>query len=55
MKVLGYVRVSSVVQKIKGNSIKMQLGKIDGYCKLNDYDLVVVTDTNFKIISNLIQ
>ena len=42
MKVLGYVRVSSVVQKLKGNSIKMQLSKIDGYCKLNDYDLVDV-------------
>jgi len=42
MKVLGYVRVSSVVQRMKGNSIKMQISKLNGYCKLNDYDLVEV-------------
>jgi site-specific DNA recombinase len=40
MKVLGYVRVSSVTQKIKNNSIPLQKRKINDYCKLNDFDLV---------------
>ena len=42
MKVIGYVRVSSVVQRDKGNSIKMQYSKINDYCKLNDYNLIDV-------------
>ena len=42
MKVLGYVRVSSVTQKIKNNSIPLQKRKINDYCKLNDFDLVEV-------------
>lgn len=46
MKVIGYVRVSSVVQRDKGNSIKMQYGKIRDYCKLNDYDLIEVYEDN---------
>ena len=46
MKVIGYVRVSSVVQRDKGNSIRMQYKKIKGYCKLNDYDLMEVYEDN---------
>lgn len=42
MKVLGYVRVSSVTQKIKNNSIPLQKRKINDFCKLNDFDLVEV-------------
>ena len=42
MKVLGYVRVSSVTQKIKNNSIPLQKRKINDYCKLNDFNLVEV-------------
>ena len=42
MKVLGYVRVSSITQKIKNNSIPLQKRKINDYCKLNDFDLVEV-------------
>jgi len=40
MKVLGYVRVSSYLQKKKGNSIGMQKKKINEYCVLNDYELI---------------
>jgi len=40
MKVLGYVRVSSEMQKKKNNSIPLQKKKINGYCKLNDFDLI---------------
>ena len=42
MKLLGYVRVSSVTQKIKNNSIPLQKRKINDYCRLNDYELVEV-------------
>lgn len=42
MRVLGYVRVSSVVQRDKGNSIKMQMKKVEEYCSLNDFELVDV-------------
>jgi site-specific DNA recombinase len=41
MKVLGYIRVSSVVQ-IKGYSLKLQSDKIKEYCKLMDLELVEV-------------
>ena len=40
MKVIGYVRVSSINSKIKGNSIKSQIKKIKDYCRLNDLELV---------------
>lgn len=40
MKVLGYVRVSSFNQKIKKNSIPLQIKKINDYCRLNEYDLI---------------
>ena len=39
-KVIGYVRVSSLIQKEKGNSIPNQISKIKSYCKLNDYELI---------------
>ena len=39
-KVIGYVRVSSLVQKEKGNSIPNQIEKIKSYCKLNGHELV---------------
>jgi len=39
-KEIGYVRVSSLVQKEKGNSIPNQIEKIKSYCKLNGYELV---------------
>lgn len=38
--VIGYVRVSSTIQKEKGNSIPNQINKIKSYCKLNDYELI---------------
>lgn len=41
MKVLGYIRVSSVIQ-IKGYSLKLQKDKIKEYCKLMDLELVEV-------------
>ena len=40
MKILGYVRVSSELQKKKNNSIPLQKKKISEYCKLNDFQLI---------------
>lgn len=42
MKILGYVRVSSVTQRDKGSSIKMQINKVNDFCKLNDYELLEI-------------
>lgn len=42
MKVIGYVRVSSVTQREKNNSIPLQKKKIEEYCKLNDYELLEI-------------
>ena len=39
-KLIGYVRVSSVISKIKGNSINNQINKVSDFCGLNDYELV---------------
>ena len=39
-RVIGYVRVSSLIQKEKGNSIPNQISKIKSYCKLNEYELI---------------
>ena len=39
-KILGYVRVSSEMQKKKNNSIPLQKKKIKEYCKLNDFNLI---------------
>jgi site-specific DNA recombinase len=41
-KLIGYVRVSSEVRKLKGNSIKNQFRKVNDFCGLNDYLLVDV-------------
>jgi len=42
MKVIGYVRVSSVTKREKNNSIPLQKKKIEEYCKLNDYELLEI-------------
>ena len=41
-KLIGYVRVSSEISKIKGNSINNQINKVNDFCNLNDYQLVDV-------------
>ena len=41
-KLIGYVRVSSEISKIKGNSINNQINKVNNFCNLNDYELVDV-------------
>ena len=41
-KLIGYVRVSSEISKIKGNSINNQINKVTNFCNLNDYELVDV-------------
>ena len=42
LKVLGYCRVSSEMQKLKNNSVNMQLDYINEYCIRMNYDLVNV-------------
>ena len=42
LKVLGYCRVSSEMQKLKNNSVNMQLDYINEYCVRMNYDLVNV-------------
>jgi len=39
-KLIGYVRVSSLISKSKGNSINNQISKVNDFCGLNDYELV---------------
>ena len=39
-KLIGYVRVSSNISKLKGNSISNQISKVKDFCGLNDYELV---------------
>ena len=41
-KLIGYVRVSSEISKIKGNAINNQINKVNDFCNLNDYELVDV-------------
>tara|TARA_R110002050_G_scaffold35647_3_gene89422 strand:+ start:521 stop:1192 length:672 start_codon:yes stop_codon:yes gene_type:complete len=41
-KLIGYVRVSSEISKIKGNSINNQINKVNNFCNLNDFELVDV-------------
>ncbi len=41
-KLIGYVRVSSEISKVKGNSINNQINKVNNFCNLNDYELVDV-------------
>ena len=43
-KVLGYIRVSTELQKIKENSINNQIQSINEYCNRCDFDLVEVYD-----------
>lgn len=39
-KLIGYVRVSSLIQKGKGNSISNQISKINSYSQLNGYEII---------------
>ena len=39
-RLIGYVRVSSNISKLKGNSISNQINKVTNFCSLNDYELV---------------
>ena len=39
-KIIGYVRVSSIVSRDKGNSIKNQINKISEYCNYNDLECI---------------
>ena len=41
-KVLGYIRVSTELQKIKENSINNQIQSINEYCNRCDFDLVEI-------------
>lgn len=41
-KAIGYIRVSTQGQADEGVSLDAQRGKIDAWCKLNDYELVAV-------------
>ena len=51
-KVIGYVRVSSLIQKEKGNSIPNQISKIKSYCKLNEYELIdILSDDGISWMS----
>jgi len=44
-KVIGYNRVSTEYQKIKGNSVKNQIQSIKNYCNVNEeyLKLIVIT------------
>ena len=41
-RVIGYIRVSSEIQKEKGNSIKSQINSIKNYCNSDDMELVEI-------------
>ena len=41
-KVVGYIRISSEIQKLKGSSIKSQSNQIKKYCDLQNFDLVKI-------------
>lgn len=43
-KAIGYIRVSTEQQASEGVSLDAQRSKIVGWCKANDYDLVVVLE-----------
>ena len=45
-KVLGYIRVSTELQKIKENSINNQIQSINEYCNRSDFDLVEIYEDN---------
>ena len=41
-KVIGYVRVSSEIQKEKDNSVRSQVNSIRNWCGNGDYELVEI-------------
>lgn len=45
-KVIGYVRVSSEIQKLKDNSIKNQIEYISDYCLRYGYELIKIYEDN---------
>jgi len=45
-KVLGYIRVSTELQKIKENSINNQIQSNNEYCNRSDFDLVEIYEDN---------
>ena len=45
-KVIGYIRVSTELQKIKENSINNQISSIKKYCNVNDFDLIEIYEDN---------
>jgi site-specific DNA recombinase len=52
-KVIGYIRVSTEYQKIKGNSVKNQIQSIKNYCSVNDLELVkIYEDKGISGMSN---
>lgn len=52
-KVIGYIRVSTEYQKIKGNSVKNQIQSIKNYCNVNDLELVkIYEDKGISGMSN---
>ena len=51
-KLIGYVRVSSEISKIKGNSINNQINKVNDFCNLNDYQLVDVLKDEGKLLTS---
>jgi len=44
-KVIGYNRVSTEYQKIKGNSVKNQIQSIKNYCNVNEEYLKLIAIT----------
>ena len=52
-KVIGYIRVSTEYQKLKGNSVKNQIQSIKNYCSVNDLELVkIYEDKGISGMSN---
>jgi len=52
-KVIGYIRVSTEYQKIKGNSVKNQIQSIKNYCSVNGLELVkIYEDKGISGMSN---
>ena len=45
-KVIGYIRVSTEYQKVKGNSVNNQIQSIQNYCSVNELELVKIYEDN---------
>jgi len=45
-KVIGYIRVSTEYQKVKGNSVNNQIQSIKNYCRINELELVKIYEDN---------